>query len=90
MNSVRRALSASSDAAAEAAKKKAIQEAIERSKQKKAALGVAPKNTDNLSEDQLRQIAEADQRRAQKKPAERLTASATAPTSTASADSSET
>lgn len=53
------------DATAEAAKKKAIQEAIERSKQKKAALGVAPKNTENLTEEQLRQIAEADQRRAQ-------------------------
>ena len=78
------------DAAAEAAKKKAIQEAIERSKQKKAALGVAPKNTDNLTEDQLRQIAEADQRRAQKKPAESLTAPAATPTSTASTDSPET
>ncbi len=63
------------DATADAAKKKAIQEAIERSKQKKAALGLAPKNTDNLTEEQLRQIAEADQRRAQKRPAAALTPS---------------
>jgi electron transport complex protein RnfC len=75
------------DATAEAAKKKAIQEAIERSKQKKAVLGVAPKNMDNLTEDQLRQIAEADQRRAHKKPAARVASdTAAAPTSSASSD----
>lgn len=46
-------------------KQDAIKAAIERAKQKKAAAGVKPKNTENLTEAQQAKIAAADARRAQ-------------------------
>ncbi|MFA5627952.1 MAG: electron transport complex subunit RsxC [Thiohalomonadaceae bacterium] len=46
------------------AKKDAIKAAMERAKVKREATKVAPKNTDNLSADQQRQIDEANARRA--------------------------
>ncbi len=46
------------------AKQAAILAAMERAKAKKAAQGVTPKNVDNLTDAQLKQIAEADARRA--------------------------
>ncbi|MEJ2509406.1 MAG: electron transport complex subunit RsxC [Gammaproteobacteria bacterium] len=59
------------DQAADESKKAAIKEAMERAKAKRAAAGVTPKNTENLSDEQRRQIAEADARRkATKAPAE--------------------
>lgn len=47
----------------EDAKKAAIKAAMERAKAKRATADVAPKNVDNLTEAQRRQIAEADARR---------------------------
>ena len=44
-------------------KKAAIAEALARVKKKKEAQAIEPKNTENLSADQQRQIKEADQRR---------------------------
>lgn len=44
-------------------KKAAIEAALARVKKKKEALNLNPKNTDNLTVDQLKQIKEADQRR---------------------------
>ncbi|MDH5611129.1 MAG: electron transport complex subunit RsxC [Gammaproteobacteria bacterium] len=44
-------------------KKAAIAEALARVKQKKETQAITPKNTDNLTAEQLRQIKEADQRR---------------------------
>ncbi|MDX5333222.1 MAG: electron transport complex subunit RsxC [Gammaproteobacteria bacterium] len=51
------------DGEAEDPKKAAIKAALERAKAKKAATGAAPKNTDNLTEAQQRQIEEAEARR---------------------------
>jgi len=51
------------DQAAEQSKKAAIKEAMERAKAKRAAAGVTPKNTENLSEEQRRQIEQAEARR---------------------------
>ncbi len=50
----------------DAAKKAAIQAAMERAKAKREAAGVTPKNTEELTADQQRQIAEAEARRAEK------------------------
>ena len=47
----------------EEAKKAAIQAAMERAKAKREAAGTEPKNTENLSEAQQQQIAEAEERR---------------------------
>ena len=47
----------------EDAKKAAIQAALERAKAKKVAAGIEPKNTDHLTEEQQRQIDEAEARR---------------------------
>lgn len=47
----------------EDAKKAAIQAAMERAKAKREAAGTEPKNTENLSEAQQQQIAEAEERR---------------------------
>lgn len=49
----------------EDAKKAAILAALERAKQKKSAAGVAPKNIDNLTDEQRAKIAEVDARRNQ-------------------------
>jgi electron transport complex protein RnfC len=49
----------------------AIQAALERVKRKKEQAGVSPGNTDNLTPEQQRQIAAADQRRAAQKNADR-------------------
>lgn len=49
------------------AKKAAIQAALDRAKAKKAAMDAPPKNTDNLTEAQRKQIEEADARRARHK-----------------------
>ena len=50
-------------------KKAAIQAALDRVKAKKSAADIAPKNTDNLSAEQLQAIADADARRHSAKPA---------------------
>ena len=47
----------------ESAKKAAIQAAMERAKAKREAAGTQPKNTENLTEAQRQQIAEAEARR---------------------------
>ncbi len=60
------AASGAAPVADDAAKKAAIQAAMERAKAKREAAGAEPQNTDNLTADQQRQIAEADARRAQK------------------------
>ncbi len=60
----KKAMVAKSDSA-EDKKKAAIKAAMERAKAKKSA--TEPKNTENLTEAQQRQIAEADARRAEKK-----------------------
>jgi electron transport complex protein RnfC len=52
-------------------KQAAIQAALERVKRKKQQAGVIPGNTDNLTPEQSRQIAAADQRRAARKNAAR-------------------
>ena len=49
----------------------AIQAALERVKRKKEQAGISPGNTDNLTPEQRRQIAAADQRRAAQKNADR-------------------
>jgi electron transport complex protein RnfC len=49
--------------AGDAARQAAIQAALERVRQKKEQSGTTPRNTDNLTPDQLRQIEEADRRR---------------------------
>ncbi|GAB6043299.1 electron transport complex subunit RsxC [Endothiovibrio diazotrophicus] len=49
---------------ADDAKKAAIEAALARAKAKKTAAGIQPKNTDNLTAEQQRQIDEADARRA--------------------------
>ena len=46
------------------AKKAAIEAAMQRVKSKRSQQQVTPKNTDNLTDDQKRAIAEADERRA--------------------------
>jgi electron transport complex protein RnfC len=51
------------------AKQAAIEAAMQRVKAKRGQQQVAPKNTDNLSEEQQRAIAEADERRARLKEA---------------------
>jgi electron transport complex protein RnfC len=48
-------------------KKAQIQAAMERARAKRESSGVAPKNVDNLTEQQKQLIAEADARRAAKK-----------------------
>jgi electron transport complex protein RnfC len=53
----------------ETAKKAAIQAAMERARAKREASQVKPKNVDNLTEEQKRQIEEVDKRRAQKQQA---------------------
>ncbi len=53
-------------------KQAAIQAALERVKRKKEQAGVIPGNTDNLTPEQNRQIAAADQRRAARKNDDRL------------------
>jgi electron transport complex protein RnfC len=50
----------------EAAKKAAIEAAMERARAKREASQVKPKNVDNLTEEQKRQIEEVDKRRAQR------------------------
>lgn len=47
-------------------KKAAIQAALERAKAKKVAVGIVPKNTDNLTEAQRSAIADAEERRNRK------------------------
>ncbi len=61
------ALEESPAADSEEAKKAAIKAAMERAKAKREAAGVEPKNTDNLTADQQRQIDEAEARRATEK-----------------------
>jgi electron transport complex protein RnfC len=61
------ALEESPAADSEEAKKVAIKAAMERAKAKREAAGVEPKNTDNLTADQQRQIDEAEARRATEK-----------------------
>lgn len=61
------ALEESPAADSEEAKKAAIKAAMERAKAKRDAVGVEPKNTDNLTADQQRQIDEAEARRATEK-----------------------
>ncbi|MEW6648384.1 MAG: electron transport complex subunit RsxC [Pseudomonadota bacterium] len=61
------ALEESPAADSEEAKKAAIKAAMERAKAKREAAGVEPKNTENLTADQQRQIEEAEARRATEK-----------------------
>lgn len=52
--------------AGDAARQASIQAALERVRRKKEQADIAPRNTDNLTPQQLRQIEEAEQRRASK------------------------
>ena len=49
--------------AGETARKAAIQAALERVRQKKDHAGTEPRNVDNLTQEQQRQIEEVDRRR---------------------------
>lgn len=69
------------------AKKAAIKAAMERAKAKKAAAGAAPKNTDELTEAQRQQIAEADARRAARSQADAGESEAAAARAAATGDS---
>jgi electron transport complex protein RnfC len=61
---------ATEDGEAEDPKKATIKAALERAKAKKATTGAAPKNTDNLTEAQQKQIEEAEARRRKARPTE--------------------
>lgn len=63
----KKAVSGDGDKKAEDAKKAAIAAAMERAKAKREA--VQPRNTDNLTDEQRRQIEEVEKRRAQQDPA---------------------